>query len=151
MAQRIRPTIRLLFACDDATYEIDTSRWVLTNPWYAVALPPGATFPFRADEFWVYVQLSGGSGAFDLAIEMRHLTDDQGPRVVGWSPTARVEFPAGDRLQVIDTAFGLKHVPFREEGLYEIRVLAEGDQPGTWLPRSGSICELRVLDPRNRP
>ena len=51
MIARILPFVRLLFACDDASYEIDNNRWVLTNPWSLVTLPPGATFLFRAEEF----------------------------------------------------------------------------------------------------
>src|SRR5438552_12480932 len=93
VVNRIRPLVRLLFACDDATWEVDGERWVLTKPWHVVTLPPGATFPFRAEEVWVYAQLSDGLGAFDLAIEMRQLRDDEVPRLVGWSPVTRAEFP----------------------------------------------------------
>ena len=148
MAERIRPVVHLLFACDDAVCDLQTGRWTLSNPWHAVTLPPGATFPFRADEFWVYVQLAGGLGSFDLAVEIRRLVDDGPPRVVGWSPVSRIEFPADARLLAIDTAFALRRVPFREPGLYEIRVLADGDGPGGWAPLAGATFVLRVLDRR---
>lgn len=99
----------------------------------------------------MYAQLTDGLGAFELAIEMRHVTDDQRLRVVGWSPVTRVEFARGDRLQTIDTVFALRHVPFREPGLYEIRVLADSDAPDGWAPLAGATCELRILDSRLTP
>jgi len=148
MAERIRPVVDLLFACDDARYDLESERWVLTNPWYAVTLPPGAAFPFVAEEFWVYAQLADGLGQFDLAVEMRHLVNDGPPRVMGWSPVTRLPFRVGDRLDAIKTAFALRRVPFREPGVYEIRVLAEGDHPGRWEPLTGVTFQLRVLDRR---
>jgi hypothetical protein len=148
VGERIRPVVHLLFACDAAERDAGTDRWILTNPWSTVALPPGATFPFRAEEFWVYAQFTGVIGEFELAVEMRHLVDNQSPRVVGWSPVARIVFPAGGRLLAIDTAFALRGVPFREPGVYEIRALADGDDPGSWAPLAGTTFELRVLDRR---
>lgn len=148
MGERIRPIVHLLFACDDAACDLRTDRWVLTNPWSAVTLPPGATFPFRAEEFWVYVQLTDGLGPFDMAVEIRHLVDSGPPRVVGWSPVTRLEFPNEGRLLAIDTAFALRGIPFREAGVYEIRVLADGDEPDSWAPLAGATFELRVLDRR---
>lgn len=148
MAARILPLVRLLFACDEAVCEIDTQRWVLTNPWSLVTVPPGAAFPFRAEEFWVYVQLTDGLGQFELAVEMRQRVHDQSLRVVGWSSITRLEFPGAPRLLMIDTAFGLKHVPFREPGVHEIRILADGDEPGNWVPLAGTTYELQILDSR---
>ena len=49
---------------------------------------------------------------------------------------------------MIDTAFALRHVPFREPGVYEIRVLADGDEPGSWMPLTGTTYELQILDSR---
>src|SRR5207245_222412 len=121
-----------------AVYDLRTDRWMLTNPWSTVALPPGAKFPFRAEELWVYVQLTDGLGEFDLAVEMRHLVDDHPARVVGWSPVTKLEFPATGRLLAIDTAFAMRGVPFREPGMYEIRVFADGDDPDSWLPLAGA-------------
>jgi hypothetical protein len=94
------------------------------------------------------VQLAGGRGRFEFAVEMRQLFDDGPPRVVGWSPVTRLEFPEGERLLAIDTAFVLRRIPFREAGVYDIRVLADGDDPGSWVPLAGATCELRVLDRR---
>jgi hypothetical protein len=110
-------------------------------------LPSEASFPFRSEEFWVYAQLTGGLGEFEIAVEMRHLVDNRPARVVGWSRVTPVDFPAGNRLVAIDAAFPLRGVPFREPGLYEIRVLADGEVPDSWEPLQG-VFEFRVLDGR---
>lgn len=94
------------------------------------------------------MQLTDGVGQFELAVEMRQRVHDQSLRVVGWSSVTRLEFPASPRLLMIDTAFALRHVPFREPGVYEIRVLADGDEPGSWMPLTGTTYELQILDSR---
>jgi hypothetical protein len=148
VAERIRPFVHLLFACDEAVYDTATDRWVLTHPWHAVSLPPEASFPFRSDEFWVSSQLTDGLGKFELGVELRHLLDDQPPRVIGWSRIDSFSFSGANRLAATDTAFPLRHVPFREAGLYEIRILADGDVPDSWEPLPGLTYEFRVLDRR---
>ncbi len=110
----------------------------MTQSLSLVTLPPGATFPFRAEEFWVYAQLTDGLGQFELAVEMRQRVHDQSLRVVGWSSVTRLEFPSTPRL-----------LPFREPGVYEIRILADSDEPGSWVPLAGSTYELQLLDSRN--
>jgi hypothetical protein len=147
VADRIRPVVHLLFACDDAVFNLELERWGLTAPWHTVTLPPEVSFPFRAEEFWVYAQLTGGLGEFELGVELRHLVDDGQPRVVGWGRVATVEFPAAERLQAADMVFSLGNMPFREPGIYEIRVLSD-DEPGEWVILAGVTFEFRVLDGR---
>ena len=147
MAGRNHPVVHLLFACDNAVYNLELERWGLTAPWHVVTLPPEVSFPFRADEFWVYAQLTGGLGQFELAVELRHLVDDGPPRAVGWGRVATVEFPAAERLQAADMVFSLGNMPFREPGIYEIRVLSD-DEPGEWVILAGVTFEFRVLDGR---
>ena len=140
MAAGIIPTVRLMFACDHAEYLADDEKWVLKHPWTVVALPDGAKFPFRVEEFWVYAQLAGGIGAVDVMVEMRQIKPDGTRRLCGRSAVRTFDFDNVPRLGGIDFAFRLKKVPFPCAGVYEFRLTCgEGVLPGV-------IAELRVLD-----
>lgn len=55
MPQNVLPAVVKILPCDEAVYEIAGERWVLVNPWTStVELPPGTSFPFRANDVWVY-------------------------------------------------------------------------------------------------
>jgi hypothetical protein len=132
----------MIFVCDAAQQDQADGKWVLTNPWSVVMLPPGARFPFRHVACWVYFQLTGGVGAFDVAVEMRQVQDDGTRRSVGWSPTVEMDFPGGSQLLAFDMALRLRRVPFREPGLYEFCVTADS------AVLAGQAAEVRVLDRR---
>ncbi len=140
MANSVLPTVRLLFACDHAEYLADDEKWVLKHPWSVVALPEGAKFPFRVEEFWVYTQLAGGIGTFEVMVEMCQVKPDGTRRLCGRSSIHQVDFEDVHRLAGVDFAFQLKRVPFPSVGVYEFRLTCnEGVVPGV-------IFELRVLD-----
>jgi hypothetical protein len=143
MSPTVLPQVRLIFACDAAWRDPRTGQWVLNHPWSVRLLPAGASFPFRLPECWVYAQFSEGVGAFDLAVAMSLVHVNGARTVLGWSNT-RVQaiFPGGRQLLTVDTAFHLTRLPFRQEGLYEFRVVADGQ------PLAGRTAEVRVLDRR---
>jgi hypothetical protein len=150
MADRVMPIVHLIFPCDDAVIDLADGKWVLRNPQAITYLPPGASFPFRESELWVYAQLTGGLGRWELAVEVRQKRDDGSYRFVGIGATTELEFEPGPRLVVEATAFGFRNLPFREEGLYEFRVIAQmGDAVApTYEALSGPVAELRKLDRR---
>ena len=121
---------------------------MLRNPWGTVELPPGERFPFRVAEMWVYAQFVDGLGTFDLAVELLRVVDDDSRRSIGTSAATRIEFPGGEQLSIRGSAFGLKRVPFREAGLYELRAVAVTDAGSEVL--AGQTAEVRVLDRRAR-
>lgn len=139
MAEGVPPRVRLLFLCDGAQLDPSDQKWILKHPWSVVRLPPGASFPFRVEELWAYVQLTDGVGRFDLMLEMRQLMDDGTRRTVGSSKSTTLEFSAGNQLLAADDVFHWKKVPFREAGLYEFCVTTEGQE------LQGTTFELRVL------
>lgn len=146
MAEQVPPLVRMLFPCDMAVLDVTDQKWTLTNPWSVVMLPPGAAFPFRVVEFWVYAQFTGGVGDFDLAVEMRQVQDDDTRRTVAWSKATRMGFPSGQQLLAFDMAFHMKRVPFRGPGLYEFCVTVDAEEGHQVL--AGQTAELRVLDRR---
>ena len=140
MADFVLPAVKLIFPCDAAVINLADLKWELKNPWAVVRLPQGAKFPFRVVDLWVYAQLTDGVGSFDLRVEMRQRRDDGTQRTVGASVPTRIDFPGGHQLRAFDTAFQLKKVPFREAGLYEFYVTADGHGE-----LQGRTAELRVL------
>ena len=121
MANRVLPRVRLFFPCDSAILDLADDKWVLKNPWHAVALPAGAGFPFRVVEIALYAQLTDGVGEFQLSVQLRH-TESQ--TILGKSlPTPR-EFVGGGQLAVVEEVFLLSGVPFPRADLYEFNLLA---------------------------
>ena len=148
MAERVLPTVRILLPCDSANYDLADQKWMLKNPWGTLQLPPGANFPFRVKDMWVYTQFVDGLGAFDLAVELLRIADDGSRKSIGTSAATRIEFPTGERLLARDSAFRLKRVPFRQAGLFEFRAVAATEGGSEIL--TGQSAELRVLDRRTR-
>lgn len=146
MADRVLPSVRLLLPCDTANFDLSDERWVLKNPWGTVELPPGQTFPMRVTEMWVYTQFVDGLGTFDLAVELLRVMGDESRRSIGTSATTPIKFSAGEQLSIRGSAFGLKRVPFRGAGLYELRAVSVTDVGSEVL--AGRTAEVRVLDRR---
>jgi hypothetical protein len=145
MVDRVLPTVRLLFPCDDAVFDASSNKWVLTNPWAVVMPPPGTTFPFDHDRLWLYAQLTDGVGEVDLVAELRRVLADGNQRSIKrWKNTESLKFPGGQQLQVFDLAFALTAVPFDEPGIYEFGLMAN------YVPLKGQTAEFRVLEARNQ-
>lgn len=140
MADHVLPGVRLLFACDDAVFDTADNKWVVKHPWAVVMLPAGAVFPFRLADLWLYAQLTDGVGTFDVRVEMRQLLDGGGRRSVGAGVPTRMTFPGGQQLLVFDSAFHMKQVPFREAGLYEFFLTADGEE------LQGQTAQVRVFE-----
>lgn len=150
MADRVVPLVRLVLPVRRALIDLADEQWVLRDPLAIAYLPAGKRFPFRKSELWVYVQLTDGLGTWEVAVEMRQRRDDGSYRFVGIGAMTPLEFEPGPRLATKATAFELRNVPFREEGLYEFRVVAQTSDSATptYEALNGPVAELRVLDPR---
>ena len=116
MASQVLPKVRLLFACDGAVQNTQDKKWVVKHPWSLVQLPPGAMFPFKAEEVWVCVHLPNGVGQFDLMIEVRQVMDDGTRRLACQSRSLRKAFPGGSQLLVFDEVFHMKKFRFAKRG-----------------------------------
>ena len=145
MAHRVLPRVRMLFPCDDAVLRASDNKWVLTNPWAVVALPPGAHFPFDLQEMWLYAQLTDGVGESDLHVKMLLVQADDSRKAIHRGEPRRLEFPAGQQLQVFDTVFHMTNVPFDKPGVYEFQVWAN------YVELQGQTAQIRVLDARDKP
>jgi hypothetical protein len=145
MTDGVLPNVRLVVPCDQAVLDPRDGKWSVKHPWSVVMLPPGGVFPFRAEEVWVYAQLTDGVGEFDLQVEVVQVRDDDTRRFSGSGGRTRMTFPGGHQILAFDTAFRMTGVPFREPGFYEFRVVAEVE-PDVFRPLAGATAVLRLLD-----
>ena len=140
MAERVLPSVQLIFPCREAVYDLAHESWTLSNPWRAVIYPPGVRGNFEVPRFWVYALMGDGVGTFDLHVQMRFLPEGRAPEVIGRSTPTRLDFPGGAQLLLFDTAFDMRNMPFDEPGDYEFAVLAN------YAPLPGQTAPLRVFD-----
>lgn len=141
MADRVPPTVRLLFPCEKAERHPQTNHTIIYNPLAVAALPVGMTYPIDVEELWVFTQLSEGVGLFHLSVEMRQVYDgNRADRPVGRSEVLALVFPGANQLNVYDVEFRMTNVPFDEPGLYEFRLMSGDDG------LQGQTAILRVLD-----
>lgn len=140
MADRVFPTVRLLFPCQQADHNRNENRVLILNPLSVTGNPPGEPFPLDVGTIWVYAQVTDGVGRFALSVEMRRVYDDETPAEVISTSGAEVrDFPGGGQLNVEDVAFQMTDVPIDAPGLYEFRLLADGRE-------LDGAAILRVLD-----
>jgi hypothetical protein len=150
----VLPGVRLLFACDSASFEAAEQKWTLRNPWGVVMLPQGAAFPFRAIDVCVYAQFVGGVGECDVAIQLQHVAAGLGRREIKTSKSVALQFNAEDRSFPKDRGFLFSKLPFCEEGKYVFRAVAiVGDEEGneSISVLEGMESEVEVLNWRTRP
>ena len=151
MADRVMPFARLIFPVRGALLDLADEKWLLRDPLVMAQPPRGKPFPFRMPQLAVFVQLTGGLGRWEIGMEVRQRRDEGSYRFVGISPMEPIEFESGPRLMVKATAFLFKKLPFKEEGLYEFRVVAQTSDDSatpTYEVLNGPVAELRVLDHR---
>jgi hypothetical protein len=100
-------------------------------------LPDGQTFPILAEQMWVYFQLWGDVGEYRLRtrlVRIRTTEDDEEEEVQLGPDGEPREFPMPPRRPVLvsglnymeEAAYLIGPVPFREAGLYEYQLWADG-------------------------
>src|SRR5262249_7623108 len=136
----ILPIVRILIPCEHVAIRPQGNKWILTDPWAVVGLPPGASFPFFVPALSLYAQLTDGVGQFDLTVEMRRIREDESREVISRGQTVTVHFPSGQQLAVIDIAFLLEDLFFVSPGLYEFVVVTNHTE------LQGQSALLRVFD-----
>ncbi len=85
---------------------------------------------------WLYAQLTGGLGDFNLTVELRD--GDSDTRIGKPSQPERFEF-VGGRLPAVEAVFRMVNVPFPRAGHYTFTLLANHAE------LEGGTSELRVL------
>jgi hypothetical protein len=150
----VPPRALLVLPVREAVFDLATETWDVSGPWGPYRfLPPGANFPFRELDVWVYTQLTGGLGAVRLGVEFRQRIDTATNqfrwRAICHSVPTVIDFGLNaSRLAVYDTAFRFKKLPFREEGVYDFRVYAESATG--FQAVNGPTAELTMLHPNGR-
>ncbi len=147
-----KPIVRLLLVASRAGNEPPDNDLVVRNP---MVLVSADRLPWKVEEAAVYVQLSGGLGRWELAIEFGQRLDSGGLRLIGSGSVRTQNFGSGSRLGAWDSYFVFSNLPLRRAGLYEFRVIGRpADGPdGTVFevldgihPGVPAVAELRVLE-----
>ncbi len=136
MARRIPPVARLFFPCDEADWSSKLNAWVLTHPRHTAALPPGATFPFRATRLWLYAQLTGGVGAFNLSVQF---SDYASGVILGRTRPEYRTYPGGQQWRIAEEVFEVTNLPFPRPEVYVFHLMAN------FTRIKGGTAYLRVL------
>lgn len=157
MADRPKPIVRLIVIASQTGVDPTDAVWVLRNPLVRVDLPAGER-AVREPEIGVYVQLSGGLGRWELAVEFGQRLDNGVFRSIKTSPSVVQDFGSPDRSAVWEWGATFRNVPLRE-GLYEFWVVSRpADSPdGTSYvllegirPGRSATAELQVRGGRDR-
>ena len=136
MANRVLPVVRLFFACDSAVQDLADEKWSLKNPWHTVQMPLGVTKKFGQEVIWLYAQLTGGVGDFNMTVELDDFDTDT--RIGEPSQPEPWAF-VGGQLPAVELVFRMDRVPFPKPGLYVFKLNANDAE------LEGGTSELRVL------
>jgi hypothetical protein len=116
------PVIRHFIACDRIEVTPGSSQYSLVNVIHAIKLLPGATYPRIHPELSLFVQMTDGRGKHAFQIQLVFVDDDQSTYL---SEPVILDL-GNDPLTVHGWPIRLKNVLFARPGLYEFRLLFEG-------------------------
>jgi len=94
--------------------------YTLENPLIEIVGVTGVDKDLVIDRLFLYVQMAGGLGRYNLSAQVRALTSDF---VLGRSSTKPVEF-SSDRTQIEERLFQFDNLLFPRSGLYEFQLIA---------------------------
>ena len=119
-----------LLACSELEADLSNpdSGYSLKNILVHVRPADGLGFPFRIPRIWLFAQLFGTPGEYLLRVRVSRLVLEEDEIVEAGEPIAygpwEIELPDGNYVE----CFGipLTHVPFKEPGVYEFQLWADG-------------------------
>ena len=120
MANGQQPVVLRIELFESVRHDPATNALVPTHPIRDVTLPAGSPFLYLFNEIWVYAQLTGPAGTYDLSAECRLPGT---PWVLGKSAESRTRFPGNG---IVEYACRFPQLPLPTPGQYEFRVLADG-------------------------
>lgn len=133
VASVVKPIVRLFFPCEEALYDPVHGKWSLTNPLHTIEMPPGVQSDYVTDEFWLYAQLSGGVGTFNISVQ---LVEESG---VILRRTVPLSWTMTGGFEVVQEVFQMPPTRFPRPGVYALKLIANHAE------LDGGISFLRVL------
>ena len=116
---KILPKVRMILLCEKA--DLEKEIWILQNPLSAVVMPPEIKENFRLKTIFLYAQLTGGVGRYNISMQVRAFASNY---VLGRSHPQPIEFAATDRDLLVERVFQLNELTFPSPELYEFQLLA---------------------------
>jgi hypothetical protein len=120
MANGQHPVVQVIQLFESVARDPATNALMWGKLLHGVDLPPGPPFLYLLDEIWLYAQLTGPAGTYELSAECRLPGT---PWVLGRSGESRTRFPGNG---IIEYACRFPQLPLPTPGQYEFRVLADG-------------------------
>ncbi|HEV3439914.1 MAG TPA: hypothetical protein VG122_21280 [Gemmata sp.] len=137
------PTVRHLIACRRSN-PVDTAyREAILRIVFALRPRIGANYPFRLPELQVFAQVTGGSGTFELCVELFRMDTD--PVLI--STAEPIDFTFDDRVAAYSFFRVFTAIPFERSGLYEFRLFARLLRNAAGDPIHGQPRRLVASEP----
>jgi hypothetical protein len=117
--------VRHFIACERIERSPDRRQCSLVNVIHAIQPLPGAPFPRIHPELCLFVQMTDGQGTHSFQLQLVFLDEDE--TVIHTTPP--VERDLGpDPLVVHGWPLTLRNVPFPRPGVYEFRLMCDGQE-----------------------
>jgi hypothetical protein len=116
--KKVPIVVRTMLLCEKASEK--NGIWTLENPLSGILVMPGIDGAHTLQQVWLYTQLSGGLGSYNLSVQVRAIDEDF---ILGRSSTTAQEFPV-ERDMVLEQVFRFKHLQFPKSELYEFQLFA---------------------------
>lgn len=120
MSEKPLPRCKALLLCENVTRDEQTGRLTVVGIMDTIWFPE---YPATTPQFYVFIQLTGGIGAYKVAIKVRDLADDS---VMGGAGSYSIEFK--DRAYHDNRVIGFPPFTLPHPGAYEIALLVEDQE-----------------------
>lgn len=120
---RQKPIVRYFIVCDRVEQSPDGRQVSLINLISTIRALPNAPYPRIHPGLWLFAQMTDGLGPFDFSIQLVNLDDDRSIFVL---PPVKLDL-GQNPLAVRGWAKRLLNVLFEKPGMYEFRLLCDGD------------------------
>ncbi len=133
-----KPVVRHFIACQKVERSADGRHYSLIHLIHSLRPLPGVSFPLIHPELWLYAVLADGRGELSFSVEMVTWEGTE-ERSIHNTPEVRIDLGQSP-LAVHGWPIRLRNLPFLHPGLYEFRLVCEGEvlarEPITMRERS---------------
>jgi hypothetical protein len=135
-----RPSVKAILICDQIIHEFGTNKKSLIGIFEDIHI---AAFPHSYPRIAVYVNLTDAHGKYVLELRLMSSVDAS---VIGSGKTPEVEID--NPLRTCEFALQIQNLVFRQPGVYEFQVFANGDLVAT---KAFHVKRVRLPQPPPPP
>jgi hypothetical protein len=135
-----RPNVKAILICDQIIHEYGTNKKSLIGIFEDIHIP---AFPHSYPRIAVYVNLTDAHGKYVLELRLVNSADNS---VIGSGKTPEVEID--NPLRTCEFALQIQNLVFRNHGVYEFQVFANGALVAT---KAFNVKRVRTGPPQPPP